>query len=820
MAYSLDNMGEPTEEEKDNLGTSSASGSTDIPTEGAPAGGTTTTASTTTGDGGVTPTNNTATSTSEQNNGARPTGSSQANYQSTGPNADSYNTEANANAITNEAGKIATNLNSQTSDTNTAITAGTTNLNNDVTAGTPQVDTDLNQRIVSNPTAISTSDQAGLDKELSGTYTGPTSSSSYYAGASEPAGKATQNAEVLEQPTIAGPQTYFGANGVQGGGNQTLDASLLLRTKSAQDALKPAVTSAQAAGANVAGATATGDNTIIPGGSTNATATQTTTQDALTKGITDYTGQGNDAAAANIQKYNDLANKTTAFLQTPTAITGTPTADQAAALSALGYSTDQWNQLVTAYNDLAQVQYVQNLVSTSGMPITQDPKTGNYINQLTGEAIVFPANLPPPANIDLSKGLTVGEASQLFNIGNSTDPKILGDIQALEGLLGQSGTVAATPTGPNGTQFAYTAPDLGTNIQSAQSSLNNSNNLAQVAINAARQNPSAAMKSGTTLGVAYAIGGAALVSQVAKSLIQGGSAPGSAVALGTALNKVVVDGASALGASDTTAAAIGNGAGAVGAALAYVGAAYGVYSFIANYQSGDSARDALSGAETGAQIGALFGGIGAPVGMVIGAVVGAIAGLFGHKTDPENAYFNNYTQNYATNSQNGQGDAAAEAFPKPYLALAGLFDLQPNQVKGSIPFYQKYGRMGEQSFVNDMVSQIDAAGKAGSITAYSSPDYIYSNVIEPWINKMGNWTDSNKDAMVSLFKAMIGQYTAGDTSSWTAIGGDNPFSTLPPFSQFVSEAYAPAQWMQPGLPGNTTANPISVYGTASQQPSG
>src|SRR5215471_9927922 len=103
---------------------------------------------------------------------------------------------------------------------------------------------------------------------------------------------------------------------------------------------------------------------------------------------------------------------------------------------------------------------------------------------------------------------------------------------------------------------------------------------------------------------------------------------------------------------------------------------------------------AAQGASTGATVGSVIPVVGTAVGAVVGAVVGAIAGAIGKK-DPEDANFQQAEAIYQAQGQQGILNIGNK-----YLVLAGLFDLHPNQIKGNIPIYKKYGRMGEQHFVN------------------------------------------------------------------------------------------------------------------------
>lgn len=229
--------------------------------------------------------------------------------------------------------------------------------------------------------------------------------------------------------------------------------------------------------------------------------------------------------------------------------------------------------------------------------------------------------------------------------------------------------------------------------------------------------------------------------------------------------------------------ALGQASGAVAQGAGYLAAPLALYGAIKGYQSGDTGGDAVRGAQAGAAIGSIVPGVGTAIGAVLGGALGAISSAFGNgKVDPENQSFQGFTQAY---HQDPSGALAQNS--DPYLPLAGLFDLRSNQIKGEIPFYNKYGRMGEQAFTNDMMKQIDAAKTAGTINANSTPQEVYATAVAPWINKMGTWQDSNKDAIQADLTQMAGQYNAGDVSSWKAIGGDNTFMKQPsPTAQAVA----------------------------------
>jgi hypothetical protein len=212
-------------------------------------------------------------------------------------------------------------------------------------------------------------------------------------------------------------------------------------------------------------------------------------------------------------------------------------------------------------------------------------------------------------------------------------------------------------------------------------------------------------------------------------------------------------------------------AGLGGSYIPYIGAALGAYNVLTNSQSGRTGSDALQGAESGAAIGTgILPGIGTVVGGLIGGAVGAIASAFGPGAkDPEDANFGNYTKAF---NQGGPA-AVAQATPaQAFQSLAGLFDLRSGQIKGNIPMYQQYGRMGEGKFTTDMASQINSAIASGKISKTATPDQIYQQVVTPWMNSWGKGqlNDANAPAIQNLVQQLIGQWQSGALRNGVSVG--------------------------------------------------
>lgn len=231
------------------------------------------------------------------------------------------------------------------------------------------------------------------------------------------------------------------------------------------------------------------------------------------------------------------------------------------------------------------------------------------------------------------------------------------------------------------------------------------------------------------------------------------------------------------------------------AGLNYAAIPLNLYNEVKNWESGNTGADALGGATTGAGIGtAILPGIGTAVGALLGGAAGALSSVFGNgRVDPENANWVGYTgaQNKVLDAGKAAGatpeqiqaaeNGLAQQVQNPYGALAGYFDLRDNQIKGNNPLYQQYGRMGEEKFTNDLVSQIQNAQKAGTIGANDSASDIYNKVVTPWENSWGKGTstDANAGAMQGLITQMISQYEGGTAkNNWLGRSGDQVFANL------------------------------------------
>lgn len=190
------------------------------------------------------------------------------------------------------------------------------------------------------------------------------------------------------------------------------------------------------------------------------------------------------------------------------------------------------------------------------------------------------------------------------------------------------------------------------------------------------------------------------------------------------------------------------------------------------------------------------------IGTAIGIIVGLIAsGVFDHRTDPEVGNFNNAIATFHNNP-----DAIFNIADK-YLVLAGLFDLEPNQIKGNIPIYKKYGRMGEQAFTQDMANLIYNAAQSGAIGPTDTPQTVMTKVVQPWIDRFGYGAmqDANAEMITDILIGMIAEYVTGLWSKrWYARSGDMPNWHIPTFT------LPGGAGVSPGPSGTPTATPVST----------
>jgi len=241
---------------------------------------------------------------------------------------------------------------------------------------------------------------------------------------------------------------------------------------------------------------------------------------------------------------------------------------------------------------------------------------------------------------------------------------------------------------------------------------------------------------------------------------------------------------------------------------------------------GLSVGTTIASATSAATAGAAAGSFAPIIGTAIGAIVGlALSGAFSHRVDPEVGNFNAAVALY-----NSQGASGLLNIGDKYLVLAGLFDLEPSQIKGNIPIYRKYGRMGEFKFLFDLCTQVYNAAQTGKITANDTVQSVFSKVVQPWIDSFGYgpMQDVNAGMIQTLLLGLTAEYIAGlYESRWYPVGGQaGIWNALPPFSLPSASVAAPAgpsatpaRPAAPTMPAATTTTNYTNVRTAQPAPS-
>jgi Glycine zipper len=227
------------------------------------------------------------------------------------------------------------------------------------------------------------------------------------------------------------------------------------------------------------------------------------------------------------------------------------------------------------------------------------------------------------------------------------------------------------------------------------------------------------------------------------------------------------------------------------------------------------ATGASRGAAAGAAIGTVVPIFGQAIGAIIGAAVGWADAAF-NRQDPE---VQNFDQAQAMSRANGPESVVN--IQNKYLVLAGLFDLEPGQIKGNIPIYKKYGKMGEQRFVTDMINVVYSAAQAGQIGPNDNAQTVFYRIVQPWINSFGfgAMADSNQEMINYILMGLLAEYFAGLQTRWYARGGDYPFGGLPPFS-LPGTPQSPQQATSSPTPSPVIAPPPVIVPSAGPGPVG
>jgi hypothetical protein len=241
----------------------------------------------------------------------------------------------------------------------------------------------------------------------------------------------------------------------------------------------------------------------------------------------------------------------------------------------------------------------------------------------------------------------------------------------------------------------------------------------------------------------------------------------------------------------------------LGAAAGYIAAPLALYSAVKNWQSGNTASDAIQGAEAGAAIGSIIPGVGTLIGGVVGGAVGAISSAFGGgKVDPETTSMTAYAQQYSSSCATKQQELTSSLNPaQGFQVLAGIFDAKNNSPGHSTPQEQIWGRAGEGAFTSAVFGNINSAIQKNPSLKDASPQTLYNQVVVPYLSSFkGSYGGGNTNAdpnstytlscgtkfggaMESAIVSLIGNWQSGNFTGSTPVGisGQTMGSSLPAY---------------------------------------
>lgn len=431
------------------------------------------------------------------------------------------------------------------------------------------------------------------------------------------------------------------------------------------------------------------------------------------------------------------------------------------------------------------------LANLAGASITPNPGPG-----LSG----YTAGINASGNAlgSLGYGATMAATAAGGGTGSGTTASPMGNFNSAGGEAATIGAAGQLATGVSGLYDSL----------SGSNALSGVGNVSGIASGLASGTPTgyagAAVNAGQLAGKVGAFGTGANAGAVASGLQDIGA--GLSVYQGIERGGFAGDTQAATGAAQlaTNAGYLGGATGGLAKAVPYAAIPLAAYNFATqDTKSGATGTDALGGAESGAEAGSAFGPVGTVVGAVVGAAAGAVASAFGPgRMDPENVTWDNYASAFDSNPANVNGATPAQNFQ----ALSGIFDSRGT----SIPFYGKYGRMGENQFMLGMTQQINQAISSGQITSSASPQDIYTQVVQPWINSMSpnGWQPtytakgaSEQGAVGNVLTNLISQWQTGQLNSQSQVGvSGQTIQGLPNFGGGSNSVSSPPAYMGVPLP--------------------
>jgi hypothetical protein len=354
-------------------------------------------------------------------------------------------------------------------------------------------------------------------------------------------------------------------------------------------------------------------------------------------------------------------------------------------------------------------------------------------------------------------------AKGLLN-GNST-PLVPGSTRSL--LQGGASTTSLM-SGIEPTLIAPSAPTIGMNpavdaaITQASQGAGSAAGAAIPGAGVAGGGAATAAFPGSTLGL--------LQSGVPTSALISASAPSLGIPAGLLTPAQY---ATAITPTATIPGAAGAGAGASGSLAGLAGPAALIAGGLLAGQGiskGKEGQAALGGGIAGA--GASLMGLGAlgPLGLA-GAAIAALGASMVNTKEFGDVALRNYWN--AVDSGRGIGET------DPNELAQGFINFYRTN-KNEFPGQAKYGRTGNEDFMQDMKRTINSAIEQGTVAPNATPQEIHAKVVQPWLDTMGQGPQNAEARAIQDFmmQDLIASYQRGAPISNAEVKGDRKFSIV------------------------------------------
>jgi hypothetical protein len=271
-------------------------------------------------------------------------------------------------------------------------------------------------------------------------------------------------------------------------------------------------------------------------------------------------------------------------------------------------------------------------------------------------------------------------------------------------------------------------------------------------------------------------------------------------------------GAAASGAAK--ASGLQGGATAAGTAAAAAAALIGAHQAYQGISKGKEGQAAAGGALAGAGGAYLAGASGlggagltslagfGPVGLAAAAIAAIGASLVNTKEYGDVALRNYWN---AVDAGRGIGQTDANELAQGFI---NFYRTNKNEFAGQA----KYGRTGNEDFIYDMTQVINNAVKDGKVNKDVDAATMYKQVVQPWLNSMGEGPKDEKARAIQDFMMtdLINSFMQGKNISNAQVKGDKKYKIVS--ERPVYAGAAPTQQKTPVGQDETVRRAIEAYG--------